>query len=114
MIHAFKEEELLGVIGSTPGQPYSDFGVTTDRDNILALYFNEGFPEASFTATAERVSAGPEAQKEGGGKSETSSQEKGTKAEKEKESRRAIEQEAGTSRHSQGLSRRAAWADRDA
>src|SRR5215470_17425056 len=56
-IHAFKEEELVGVIGSTPGQPYSDFGVTTDRDNILALYFNEGFPEATFTATAERAPA---------------------------------------------------------
>src|SRR6266568_6765346 len=54
-IHAFKEEELLGVVGSTPGQPYSDFGVTADRDNILAIYFNEGFPEASFTATVERV-----------------------------------------------------------
>ena len=54
-IHAFKEEELLGVIGSTPGQPYSDFSVTTDRDNILALYFNEGFPEATFSASAERV-----------------------------------------------------------
>jgi outer membrane protein insertion porin family len=54
-IHAFKEDELLGVIGSSPGQPYSDFGVTTDRDNILALYFNEGFPEATFTANAERV-----------------------------------------------------------
>ena len=51
-IHAFKEEELLAVIGSTPGQPYSDFGVTTDRDNILAMYFNEGFPDASFSATA--------------------------------------------------------------
>jgi outer membrane protein insertion porin family len=56
-IHAFKEEELWGVIGSTPGQPYSDFGVATDRDNILALYFNEGFPEATFTATAERLPA---------------------------------------------------------
>src|SRR5690348_12513655 len=54
-IHAFKEDELLGVVGSTPGQPYSDFGVTTDRDNILALYFNEGFPEATFSETAERV-----------------------------------------------------------
>jgi outer membrane protein assembly factor BamA len=54
-IHAFKEEELLAVVGSTPGQPYSDFNVTTDRDNILALYFNEGFPEASFTSTAESV-----------------------------------------------------------
>jgi len=46
--HAFKEAELLDVIGSTPGQPYSDFGVTTDRDNILALYFNEGFPRRAF------------------------------------------------------------------
>src|SRR5438034_1215312 len=54
-IHAFKEDELLGVVGSTPGQPYSDFGVTADRDNILALYFNEGFPEATFSSTAERV-----------------------------------------------------------
>ena len=43
------------MVGSTPGQPYSDFGVTADRDNILALYFNEGFPEATFSPTAERV-----------------------------------------------------------
>jgi outer membrane protein insertion porin family len=56
-VHAFKEEELLGVIGSSPGQPYSEFGVTTDRDNILALYFNEGFPEATFSSNAEQVAA---------------------------------------------------------
>ncbi|HTQ59690.1 MAG TPA: POTRA domain-containing protein [Candidatus Solibacter sp.] len=54
-VHAFKEEELLGVVGSTSGQPYSDFNVATDRDNILALYFNEGFPDANFSSTAERV-----------------------------------------------------------
>ena len=53
--HAFTQAELLGVVASTPGQPYSDFNVETDRDNILALYFNEGFPEARFTATAERI-----------------------------------------------------------
>jgi outer membrane protein insertion porin family len=53
--HAFTQDELLGVLASTPGQPYSDFNVETDRDNILALYFNEGFPEARFTATAERI-----------------------------------------------------------
>jgi len=90
--HAFKEDELLGVIGSTPGQPYSDFGVTTDRDNILALYFNEGFPEASFSATAERVSASPPAQKADAGGSATSSLENVKKEEKEKESKPAIEQ----------------------
>jgi outer membrane protein assembly factor BamA len=54
-VHAMKEEVLLGVAASTPGQPYSEFNVATDRDNILALYFNDGFPEAKFTATAERV-----------------------------------------------------------
>jgi outer membrane protein insertion porin family len=54
-IHAFKEEDLLGVVGSLPGQPYSDANVATDRDSILALYFNQGFPEATFTSTAERA-----------------------------------------------------------
>ena len=63
--HAFKEAELLNVIGSTPGQPYSDITVTTDRGNILALYFNEGFPEATFSATAEAVPAAPDAAKSG-------------------------------------------------
>src|ERR1700687_4246373 len=43
-VHAFKEEVLLGVIGSAPGQPYSEFNVASDRDNILAMYFNEGYP----------------------------------------------------------------------
>src|SRR5260370_15589667 len=56
-IHAFKQDELLNVVASTPGQPYSEFNVETDRDNILALYFNEGFPEERFTATAEHVNA---------------------------------------------------------
>src|SRR5258708_28600062 len=56
-IHAFKEDELLGVIGSTPGQPYSEFSVATDRDSILALYFNEGFPEARFTYMSAPVYA---------------------------------------------------------
>jgi outer membrane protein assembly factor BamA len=68
--HAFKDEELLGVIGSTPGQPYSEFNVATDRDNILALYFNEGFPDASFSSTAESVPAA-----EGTGKTEVASKE---------------------------------------
>jgi outer membrane protein insertion porin family len=92
--HAFKEDELLGVIGSTTGQPYSDFNVTTDRDSILAIYFNEGFPEASFTATAERASSGQAAQKADASGSATSSPENGKKEqkEKEKESKPAIEQ----------------------
>ena len=87
-IRAFKEEELLGVVGSTPGQPYSDFGVTADRDNILALYFNEGFPEATFSATAERVPQSaantPEAETSSGShnwSSSTTPKKEGTKKE---------------------------------
>ena len=87
--HAFKEEELLGVIASTSGQPYSDFNVTTDRDNILALYFNEGFPEAGFSPTAERVSAAPAEKSEAGGNGASP---KENKEHPEKETKSSIEQ----------------------
>src|SRR5882762_9400926 len=85
-VHAFKEEELLRVIDSSRGQPYSEFGVTTDRDNILALYYNEGFPEASFTYTAEQVATSV-ASTSGGARNGTSSKDTG-----EKDSKPAFEQ----------------------
>ena len=50
---AVPEEELRAVLGSLPGQPYSEISVASDRDNILALYFNQGFPNATFSWTAE-------------------------------------------------------------
>jgi outer membrane protein insertion porin family len=43
---AISTSTLLSVTGSTAGQPYSQSGVASDRNNILALYFNEGFPNA--------------------------------------------------------------------
>ena len=39
---AISSAELRAVIGAAPGQPYSDANVTSDRDNVLALYLNEG------------------------------------------------------------------------
>jgi outer membrane protein assembly complex protein YaeT len=51
--HALSHDALADVIGSSPGQPYSEFSVASDRDNILALYYNEGFPEARFISTKE-------------------------------------------------------------
>jgi outer membrane protein insertion porin family len=53
---ALSTDALMGVIGSTPGQPFSDFNVTADRDNVLALYYDRGFPDARFTATATPAS----------------------------------------------------------
>jgi outer membrane protein insertion porin family len=45
---SLSEDTLRGVVGSAAGQPYSEVGVASDRDNILALYYNEGFPNARF------------------------------------------------------------------
>ena len=53
-------DDERSVIGSTPGQPFSDFNVTADRDNVLALYYDRGFPEARFTAAAEELPPGAE------------------------------------------------------
>jgi len=91
-VHAFKEEELLTVVGSTPGQPYSDFNVTTDRDNILALYFNEGFPGASFTATAERITPDKTAGAKEEPKTEPAGNEKGQRKVEEKSSKPEVAQ----------------------
>lgn len=46
--HALSTDTILNVVGSSPGQPYSESGVASDRNNILAMYYNEGFPEAHF------------------------------------------------------------------
>ncbi|HXZ19036.1 MAG TPA: POTRA domain-containing protein [Candidatus Acidoferrales bacterium] len=45
---AISTPELLAVTGSTAGQPFSDADVASDRDNILALYLNQGLPETRF------------------------------------------------------------------
>ncbi len=52
-MRALSEEQIRGVLGSLPGQPFSDINVSSDRDNVLALYYNQGFPNANFTYTAE-------------------------------------------------------------
>jgi len=51
-------EALLAVIGSSSGQPYSAASVASDRNNVLAMYYNEGFPEAHFQ---EEISPGSSA-----------------------------------------------------
>jgi outer membrane protein insertion porin family len=45
---AIATNALMAVIGSTKGQPYSTQDVASDRNNVLALYYNEGFPKARF------------------------------------------------------------------
>ncbi len=94
-VHAFKEAELMGDVASTPGQPYSDFNVATDRDVILALYYNDGFPEATFTSTAVRATATPAENagklKKGGGAEESASGDSAGKTNAEDKEKKAQE-----------------------
>jgi outer membrane protein insertion porin family len=53
--HLLSADSLFAVVGSSPGQPYSAAGVASDRNNILAIYYNDGFPEARLD---ERISPG--------------------------------------------------------
>lgn len=39
---------LKSILQSGPGQPFSEANVAADRDNILAYYFNRGYPSTSF------------------------------------------------------------------
>ncbi len=48
---------LENAIDYTEGQPYSEYNIVSDRNNVLAHYYNEGFPEAQFEATAEEIGA---------------------------------------------------------
>lgn len=47
------EDYLMSIVDTTPGQPFSEANVIAARNNILATYFNEGFPEARFTWEAQ-------------------------------------------------------------
>lgn len=55
--HTLSSDLLLSVAGSTAGQPYSEADVASDRNNILAMYYNEGFPEAHFQETVSPADA---------------------------------------------------------
>jgi outer membrane protein assembly complex protein YaeT len=50
---AFPESRLANFINTAAGQPFSEFNIAQDRDNLLNYYFNHGFPRASFEAAAK-------------------------------------------------------------
>ena len=53
---AFPESQLASYINTAAGQPFSEFNIAQDRDNLLNYYFNHGFPRASFEAAAKPMS----------------------------------------------------------
>ena len=39
---------VRSIVRSTPGQPFSDYSVGSDRDQVLDYYFNNGYPDTTF------------------------------------------------------------------
>jgi outer membrane protein insertion porin family len=56
---AFSEKELATEINTAEGQPFSEFDIAQDRDNLLNYYFNHGFPNAGFEAAAKAMPGEP-------------------------------------------------------
>jgi outer membrane protein assembly complex protein YaeT len=56
---AFSETQLAVEINTAEGQPFSEFDVAQDRDNLLNYYFNHGFPTATFEASAKPMPGAP-------------------------------------------------------
>jgi outer membrane protein assembly complex protein YaeT len=48
-------DDLRGMISTAPNQPYSDFNLANDRDEILNYYFNHGFPNATLEVSTQPV-----------------------------------------------------------
>jgi outer membrane protein assembly complex protein YaeT len=53
--------QLLRVVTLQPGQPFSEDHAARDRDNLLAYYYDRGFPDARFSwkATPEEPAQSP-------------------------------------------------------
>ena len=55
---SISEDDLRNQITSTEGQPYSEYNLSNDRDQVLAEYQNRGYPDARLDISA-KPSAGP-------------------------------------------------------
>jgi len=47
-IRSLDQAAILAMLNCTQDQPFSEFNVAVDRDTILAQYFDNGFPNATF------------------------------------------------------------------
>ncbi|MGZ4814866.1 MAG: POTRA domain-containing protein [Terriglobales bacterium] len=56
---AFTTDRILGMINTAEGQPYSDANVDNDRDLVLNLYFDQGFPSVQFESKVAPIPGQP-------------------------------------------------------
>ncbi len=58
--HTFPTNQLTALLSCTPGQPYSEANVASDRDAVTYFYYNHGFPNVQFEAAASAVPDKPQ------------------------------------------------------
>jgi len=51
----FSEAQLSPHLNTAPNQPFSEINISQDRDTVLNYYFNRGFPDATFEASAKPI-----------------------------------------------------------
>jgi outer membrane protein assembly complex protein YaeT len=56
---AISEDQMRKVIETSEGQGFSDYLVSSDRDTVLNAYFNQGYPDATFEASAKPMEGEP-------------------------------------------------------
>ena len=47
------QDQLLPLLSTSEGQPFSEFNIAGDRDSVLNYYFNHGFPNANFETSTK-------------------------------------------------------------
>ena len=57
--NSIMKEEQLGALNESPHEPFSESRIADDRDLILNQYFNNGFPDATFEASAQPTTGQP-------------------------------------------------------
>ena len=53
--HTYPQDQIQRLLASQPNQPYSDANVAADRDSVTLFYYNRGFPNVQFEASATRI-----------------------------------------------------------
>ena len=53
------ESEIRDLLATIENQPFSNFSLATDRDNVVNFYFNRGFPEVRFEWATQPVAGDP-------------------------------------------------------
>ncbi len=58
--HSFARDRLAPLMSEVEGQPYSEVNVASDRDAVTYFYYNHGFPNVQFEATASPAPGEPQ------------------------------------------------------